>query len=455
MVKLTAYGGVSEIGGNKILLEDGDTRIFLDFGKSFSAESKYFNGGISPRMVNGIGDYLEFDMLPRLEGLYAEDQIKQTDIPYRPAEYGGVLISHAHVDHVGYLNFLDKALPVYCGETSKTILSALCDSGGTNVDPSSFTGFRTGDKIRIDSLEILPIHVDHSIPGAYGFIIHTSEGVVVYTGDLRFHGPVGRMSEEFLAKAAEQHPTALICEGTRVGQEESRKLHSEIEVRNATNKLVSSTSKLVTTSFYGRDIDRLNTFYSIAVANKRKFVISMKTALLLTRLREDIHLAVPDVLHDENILVYKKRKKTGAFDERDYYKWERPYVGKAIDHKYVHDNQSSLIFAIEPYNFTELIDIRPDSGGHYIYSMSEPHSELEAVDEAIQRNWLTHFAMGLSQIHASGHAPTREIERIISSMKPKTLIPIHTEHPEKFRELADESNLRIISLKKSESCTVE
>jgi ribonuclease J len=451
MVKLIAYGGVSEIGGNKVLLEDGGTRIFLDFGKSFNAEDQFFSGGISPRMVNGIGDYLEFDLLPKLEGLYAEDQIKQTEIPYRHVEYQGVLVSHAHVDHVGYLNLLDKSLPVYCGETSKTILSALYDSQGTNVDPSTFKCFRTGDKIRIDDLEISPIHVDHSIPGAYGFIIHTSEGTIIYTGDLRLHGPVAKMTEEFVAKAAEEKPMALICEGTRVGQEESRKLHSEMEVRDAANKLVSSTTKLVTTSFYGRDIDRLNTFYSIAVANKRKFVISMKTALLLTRLKEDIHLTVPDVLHDGNILVYKKRKKTGVFDEHDYYKWERPFLDKAIDHKFVHDNQSKVIFAIEPNNFTELIDIRPDSGGNYIYSMSEPHSELEEVDEAIQRNWLTHFSMGLSQIHASGHAPPREIERIISDIKPKTLIPIHTEHPEKFNEFAHDKSMRIVQLKKSVS----
>jgi ribonuclease J len=297
----------------------------------------------------------------------------------------------------------------------------------------------------------LPIHVDHSIPGAYGFIIHTSEGTIIYTGDLRLHGPVGRMTEEFVAKAVEEHPIALICEGTRVGQEESRKLHSEIEVRDAANKLVSSTSKLVTTSFYGRDIDRMNTFYSIAVANKRRFVISMKTALLLTRLREDIHLSVPDVLHDGNILVYKKRKKTGVFDEHDYFKWERPYLDKAVDHKYIHDNQSEVIFAIDPYNFTELVDIKPNSGGQYIYSMSEPHSELEEVDEVIQKNWLIHFDMELSQIHASGHAPPKEIGRIISDVKPKTLIPIHTEHPEKFKELTQEKALRIVNLKKSDS----
>ena len=35
MTSLTFYGGVNEVGGNKILLEDKDTKVFLDFGMSF------------------------------------------------------------------------------------------------------------------------------------------------------------------------------------------------------------------------------------------------------------------------------------------------------------------------------------------------------------------------------------------------------------------------------------
>jgi ribonuclease J len=52
MVKLRFYGGVNEIGGNKILLEDGKTRIFLDFGKSFAFGTDYFTGWLEPRTVN-------------------------------------------------------------------------------------------------------------------------------------------------------------------------------------------------------------------------------------------------------------------------------------------------------------------------------------------------------------------------------------------------------------------
>ncbi|HHF58898.1 MAG TPA: MBL fold metallo-hydrolase, partial [Thermoplasmatales archaeon] len=73
MVKLTFYGGVGEIGGNKILLEDGDCRIFLDFGVSFSRRSKYFEEFLPPRTANGIGDFLATNLIPDIRGVYRED----------------------------------------------------------------------------------------------------------------------------------------------------------------------------------------------------------------------------------------------------------------------------------------------------------------------------------------------------------------------------------------------
>jgi predicted metal-dependent RNase len=51
---LTFYGGVNEIGGNKILLKDGDTRVFFDFGMS-SNMKRLFNSppflSPSPRTI--------------------------------------------------------------------------------------------------------------------------------------------------------------------------------------------------------------------------------------------------------------------------------------------------------------------------------------------------------------------------------------------------------------------
>jgi ribonuclease J len=63
MVKLTFYGGVEEIGGNKILLEDNGAKIFLDFGMSFSKRGLYFEEFLTPRTANGFGDFLEMKLI--------------------------------------------------------------------------------------------------------------------------------------------------------------------------------------------------------------------------------------------------------------------------------------------------------------------------------------------------------------------------------------------------------
>ena len=54
MVSIQFFGGINEIGGNKILLKDGDTRIFLDFSMSFGQSGEYFSEFLNPRKCNGI-----------------------------------------------------------------------------------------------------------------------------------------------------------------------------------------------------------------------------------------------------------------------------------------------------------------------------------------------------------------------------------------------------------------
>jgi ribonuclease J len=432
---LTFYGGLNEIGGNKILLEDGDTRVFLDFGMSFAGEAQYFSGYLTPRGVNGAGDYLEFDLLPKLRGLYARDMIKNTDLKYTSPSVDAVFLSHPHMDHVGYLPFIDENISVYCGECTKTIMDAMQESGRINLGEHKFRTFRTGKKVKLDALEIEPIHVDHSIPGAYGFVVYTSQGAIVYSGDYRLHGPMSRMTNEFADRAAKCDPVLMVSEGTRVcPEEESQVIHSEARVKDESNAIVAKASKLVVVAFYSRDVDRFKTFYEIAKNNDRKFVIPLKLAHLLSKLKSDPVLKIPDVMKDENILFYKKRKRTGEFAESDYYVWERPFLEKAVNYEYVHENESRLLFNLDLVSFTELIDVRPSVGGHFIHSMSEPFSE-EDIGTDVMDNWLRHFGLERHQVHASGHCPSKDLVQIVNRIKPKRLIPVHTEHPGLFKDL--------------------
>jgi len=441
---LAFYGGVNEIGGNKILLQDGDTRLFFDFGMSYAMKKQFYSPPfLSPRSEKSLQ---ELGILPKLEGIYKFDPA--------PPTVDAVFISHGHLDHSAYLSFIKREIPVYCGETTAIILQALGEIRRADLEFSvadlNFKTFRTGKKIKIGNLVVEPFHVDHSVPGAYGFIIHTSRGSIVYSGDLRLHGPMAHMTREFAQKASESDPIAMISEGTRVCPEESQLIHSESKVKSESNEVVANTSRLVIAAFYSRDIDRFKTFYEIAKNNNRKFVIPLKLAYLLNRLKTDEDLkdkkfqdSIPDVTNDDFVLLYKKRKRTGEFVESDYYKWERDFLHKAVNYKFVNENQPRLIFNLDLVEFTELVDVRPSQGGHFIHSMSEPFSEEDVTTDVIHR-WLEHFGLKFHQIHASGHCHSKNLKEIINQIQPKHLMPIHTEYPELFKRLFGRFDVMIV-----------
>src|SRR5437867_9623495 len=100
---VTFYGGVDEVGGNKILLSDNDTRIFLDFGKGFSRRARYFEEYLKPRSANGLVDFLEMGVIPDVDGIYRDDLIEMSGKRALQRQIDGVLVSHAHADHVDYI----------------------------------------------------------------------------------------------------------------------------------------------------------------------------------------------------------------------------------------------------------------------------------------------------------------------------------------------------------------
>jgi ribonuclease J len=434
MVKLIFYGGVNEIGGNKILLEDKRTRVFFDFGQSFTFGADYFTNWLVPRAINGLGDYFAFDLLPKISGLYSEEMLASTNLPHVEPQFDGVFLSHAHFDHITHIQFLDPKIPVYVGAGTKLLMESMEETSGfCKYGEHECRKFRTGDRIKVDNITVEPVHVDHSIPAAYSFIIHTSEGSVVYTGDLRMHGPRSDLTEDFMEKAKSCEPIALICEGTRMVEKEKRKNYSESQVKQLSNEVVSSTSNMVFAMRYSRDLDRFRSFYNVAKKNGRKIVISPKTAYLLCKLLDDEHLDLPNPLRDEAILVYYKRKKSGEFDERDYYPWERKFMDKMVTHKFVHESQSKLVMDFDFYQFAELIDIKPKRGSQFIHSMSEPFSE-EDIEDQIMHNWIDYFKMHFHQLHASGHLNKDQIVGLISFVQPELVFPVHTENQQLFKE---------------------
>jgi len=437
MISITAYGGVDHIGGNKILLEDGDTRIFLDFGEPFNMKDEYFVDWLMPRESRtGLKDYFFFDLMPQIKGLYGEKWLEDTDLKYSKPEFDAIFISHMHFDHAMHLRFVDDKIPVYLGAAADAIRRSWQETSGAfvNFGKHEFKKFRTGSKIKVGSLEVEPIHVDHSVPGAYGFLVHTSAGCVVYTGDLRLHGPRSDMTREFVKRAAEEKPIALICEGTRVSPEDPREDLSEKQVEDRARKLVAGSKKLAIVSFYPKDVDRMRTYRDVAEATGRKFVVSTKVAHLLESLKDDSRISVPDPMTDPNMLVYVRQGMSRPLPYDNRY---QEMLGSKNSHVVCCDDiakhQDQFIFQTDIMQLAELIDILPSPGSLFIRSKSEPFEE-DDVQEEILQNWIKRFNLDFHQAHASGHANKEEIFDIIRRIDPKVVVPVHTEHADMFKK---------------------
>jgi len=173
MTALTFYGGVGEIGGNKILLEDNGTKIMLDFGRRMGEAGKYYEEFIQIRSKSALLDLLKLGILPKINGLYsrsfldytslandgtdltklpldeAEDYWRNTSIePYskKDSDIDGVFISHAHFDHIQDVSFIDKGIDIYSTETTKVLSKAITDVSNSGVE---YQFYEVKDKLKL------------------------------------------------------------------------------------------------------------------------------------------------------------------------------------------------------------------------------------------------------------------------------------------------------------------
>ena len=76
--KLTFYGGVNEIGGNKILLQTEDGSVLLDFGRRMGEYNKFFSEFLVVRSKNALRDMLRLGILPKMDGIFTPHLVDMT-----------------------------------------------------------------------------------------------------------------------------------------------------------------------------------------------------------------------------------------------------------------------------------------------------------------------------------------------------------------------------------------
>jgi len=520
MTNIIFHGGVGTIGGNCIILETGDSRIMLDSGMCFSSEGNYYKDFLSGQMGNGLRDLLDLDLVPKIGGLYGKEKLIDEcidDVDTR-AHYmftsnlesyesfidrtghsyiNALILSHLHIDHIRNLIFMPAEIPVICSQITKDFLEILSDI--TNQDflnynysvrkvltKASYFPNTVGKKnahterkfiiakpdemIKMNGFEIIGFPTDHSVPGAMAFKIKTPDDkVVVYTGDIRFHGHDFEKvnSENFVKKVSSNSVDVLISEGTRIdddNESDEASVYRRVSERLAADE--SLNEKMIFTSFPWKSISRFLTVLNIAKEIGRTLVVSPKLAYILHHFKESDFLGVKDILKDDNVKIYKPRKTSMLYSDADYSyakqvisfkkKWKKgedlkPFLYSteygediSVTAYDIHDNPEKYILHLEFYGLSQLIDIQPPENSIYFNLKTEPFDEEGRIEEKVLKNWMTRYKLELiTGIHASGHASGKEILDMINKIKPKKLFPIHTEHPELFDVDNAEKNIEI------------
>ena len=143
-VRLTLLGGVNEVGGNIVLLEDleYDVKVFLDFGIKIKKYKDIYKRNQYPLSIDEI---IGLNLLPNeahipIENLYIKEfKFVKQNVKTRssdssdndpindnncPSNLDGILISHPHKDHYFGLSFINRTIPIYTGVVTKRIIRA-------------------------------------------------------------------------------------------------------------------------------------------------------------------------------------------------------------------------------------------------------------------------------------------------------------------------------------------
>lgn len=502
MVAITCYDGVGTVGGNKILLEDGGTKLWLDFGLDFSRMGMYYEEFIQPKSCTGIYEYVRMGLLPPIRDLYRNDLVSSRINPWDGIEHreigdvAGILLSHAHVDHLGSLPYVRADVPVYASAMTLAIAKASQHTGMGGISahycytapyeetetgelksmshtkmpsqgrPYVFVGEKPstpfsdfwmctpssqtdrgrkhdcapiGTMTDCGGLKVRRFPVDHSVYGACAWAIETSAGTVVYSGDIRCHGRHADLTWKFAEDAARLKPRVLIIEGTRI---ESDATSTEDQVQDRALDVVRNTSGLVIADFGARNVERLISFLRIAKEAGRKLVLTEKDAYLLdAMIRADSTGEIPS-LDDEDILIYAKYEGMA----QNWKKQTREnHGGKYISPTELAGMQDKIVLCFSFFDVNELAYINPVPGSVWIYSTCEPFCEEMQMDLAKLRNWLTHYGVALlgvteegqeekSPFHVSGHACRSDLLKVIDIIRPQSLVIVHTPAPLLYAE---------------------
>jgi ribonuclease J len=421
------HRGASEIGGSCVEVCSTSTRIVIDIGLPLMNPD---GSSFDTSKINEMStqDLIEEKILPGIPVLFGSTDDKNT----------ALLISHAHQDHYGLINFVNKSIPVYLGQATHKLIELTSIFAGKDKTIENPHYFQSYIPFVFGDIEITAYLMDHAAFDAYAFLIRGEGKSLLYTGDFRSHGRKWKHFLKFLY-VAPKNVDWLLMEGTSLSRNK-QKHQTESQLETKFIKIFQETKGINLVYVSGQNIDRLVTIFRSCRRCGKLFVIDFYIATVLSELAAlDYGVPFPSPNFPEvkvffPNLLRKKMEKLGSNNLIEKFK-DYEITPEEIDEK-----SKAIVMTIRQSMDYEIKRIHNLSGGTAIYSMWEGYKENQSTARFLE-NIVKRGAI-ITTIHTSGHADYYTLQKLISTINPLEVIPIHTLEGKNYKEYFNEANVK-------------
>ncbi|MDB5317078.1 MAG: fold metallo-hydrolase, partial [Rhodospirillales bacterium] len=342
----------------------------------------------------------------------------------------GLVITHAHEDHVGAVAHLWRQFrcPIYATPFVAAVLRRKLSEAGLQGEVKLHT-IKRGGRWTLAPFDLEFLEVTHSVPEAQALAIRTRHGLILHTGDWKFDpdpltGPP--TDEEAFRRLGDEGVLAMVCDSTNAMVEGHS--GSEAEVKRNLAGIIKGLKGRVAVTCFATNIARVSSIAKAAEAAGRQVAIfgrSLRNAEAAARecgYLADVAPFLPEeeagYLPDDNLLIIC----TGSQGE---------------------DRSAMAKIASDTHPQIALGD-----GDTVIFSSRRiPGNEksIQIVQDGLARRGCRVMTDEDHMVHVSGHPARDELKRLYALVRPRYAVPVHgewrhlTEHAALARECGSQS----------------
>ena len=361
---------------------------------------------------------------------FKDEKIENADLVLPDIEYilerkeklCGMVLTHAHEDHIGALPYLYsnlKNIPIYTTSFTASVLKRKFKNSINITEQIKLLQYNKMEKIGPFGIEIF--RLTHSIPEPSSILIRTEKGNIFHTGDWKIDPkPLidEAINENKMKSISKVGIDLMVCDSTNVFDEKSS--GSENDVRENLQKIFTKkrNGKIIITCF-ASNIARLETIGFVAEMNNRSCV-------LLGRSLKTIYESALENNYLKNLPRFLNEKEAQNIPEENLVLICTGSQGES------RAALSKLVFDRNNYFQINRKDL-------LIFSSREipgNESQINILKNQLVRIGCDFLDHTNSMVHVSGHPSKVELKKMYDWINPKSLIPVHGE----FRHLIEHVN---------------